>query len=196
MDHAGLVKVINHPASIEASIPQRNLGGAPTVWLGWVLPSFADLLFLVLLCMLTFSPLSAGLLRDGDTGWHIRNGEQILASHVIPRTDPFSYTKQGEPWCAWEWLYDVVIAAIHHVSGLNGVILFTAVVIGSTFALLFRFVLRRSGNLVVAVFLTILAMAAAQVHMLARPHILSWLFTVLWVEGLCRFEGGELSALF
>ena len=160
-----------------------------------MLPSFADLFFLVLLCMLTFSPLSAGLLRDGDTGWHIRNGEQILASHVIPRTDPFSYTKQGEPWCAWEWLYDVVIAAIHHVSGLNGVILFTAVVIGSTFALLFRFVLRRSGNLVVAVFLTISAMAAAQVHMLARPHVLSWLFTVLWVEGLCRFEDGEPSGL-
>ena len=107
----------------------------PAVWLRWALPSFADLFFLVLIGMLAFSPMSAGLLRDADTGWHIRSGEQILATHAIPRTDPFSYTQHGEPWYAWEWMYDVVIAAIHHVSGLNGVVLFTAAVIGLTFAL-------------------------------------------------------------
>src|SRR3984885_426420 len=151
-----------------------------TVWLRWALPSFADVFFLVLLCMCAFSPMSAGLLRDADTGWHIRSGELMLATHAAPRTDPFSYTKRGEPWYAWEWLYDVVIAAIHHVSGLNGVILFTAVVIGATFALLFRFILRRSENVAVAAFLTLSAIAAAQVHMLARPHVLSWLLTVLW----------------
>jgi hypothetical protein len=172
-----------------------TLEKAPAVWLRWVLPSFADLFFLVLVCMLGFSPMSASLLRDADTGWHIRSGELIMANHAIPRTDPFSYTRQGEPWCAWEWLYDVVIAAIHHVSGLNGVVLFTAVAISSTFALLFRFVLRRSGNLVVAGSLTLLAIAAAQVHMLARPHVLSWLFTLLWVENSCRFEDGKRAAL-
>jgi hypothetical protein len=165
------------------------------VWLRWTLPSFADLFFLVLIVILAFSPMSAGLLRDADTGWHIRNGEQILATHAIPRSDPFSYTKHGEPWYAWEWMYDVVIAAIHHVSGLNGVVLFTAAVISVSFALLFRFILQRSGNLAVAVFLTLLAAAAAQVHMLARPHVLSWLLTLLWVENLCRFEDGERSAL-
>jgi hypothetical protein len=165
------------------------------VWLRWALPSFADVFFLVLLCMLAFSPMSAGLLRDADTGWHIRSGEMILATHAAPRTDPFSYTKQGEPWYAWEWMYDMVIAAIHHVSGLNGVVLFTAAVISMTFALLFRFILRRSGNLAVAAFLTLLAAAAAQVHMLARPHVLSWLLTLLWVETLYRFEEGKGWAL-
>jgi hypothetical protein len=170
-------------------------GKAPAAWVRWVLPSFADLFFLVLLCMLAFGPMSAGLLRDADTGWHIRSGEIILATGAVPRTDPFSYTKQGEPWYAWEWMYDVVIAAIHHVSGLNGVVLFTAAVISITFALLFRFILRRSGNLVVAGFLTLLAAAAAQVHMLARPHVLSWLLTLLWVETLYRFEDGEGSVL-
>ena len=106
-----------------------TLESAPAVWLRWALPSFADLFFLVLLCILAFSPMSAGLLRDADTGWHIRSGELILATHAVPRTDPFSYTRQGEPWYAWEWMYDIVIAAIHHVSGLNGVVLFTAAVI-------------------------------------------------------------------
>ena len=165
------------------------------VWPRWGLPSFTDLFFLVLLGIFAFSPMSAGLLDDGDTGWHIRSGEQILATHAIPRTDPFSYTRQGEPWYAWEWMYDVLIAAIHRVSGLNGVVLFTAAVISVTFALLFQFILRRSCNLAVAAFLTLLAAAAAQVHMLARPHVLSWLLTLLWVENLLRFEDGERSAL-
>jgi hypothetical protein len=145
--------------------------------------------------MLVFSPLSAGLLRDADTGVHIRNGERIMATRAIPRTDSFSYTRHGKPWYAWEWLYDLVIAAIHHVSGLNGVILFNAAIVSTTFALLFRFVLIRSGNLAVAAFLTLSALAAAQVHMLARPHVLSWLLTVLWGECLCRFEDGQRSAL-
>jgi hypothetical protein len=167
----------------------------PAAWARWVLPSFADVLFLVLLAVLAFSPASGALLRDADTGWHIRNGEFILATRSVPRTDSFSYTKAGQPWYAWEWLYDAAIAAIHHVAGLNGVVLFTAVIIAGTFALLFRFVLRRSGSFVVAVGLTLLAAAAAQVHMLARPHVLTWLFTLLWVEALYRFEEGKRSAL-
>jgi hypothetical protein len=173
--------------------------GAPekalAAWLRWVLPSFGDLFFLILLGILAFSPISAGLLRDADTGWHIRTGELILATRAIPRTDPFSYTRQGAAWYAWEWMYDAVIAAIHHVSGLNGVVLFSAAVISITFALLFRFLLRRSGNLAVAASLTLLATAAAQVHMLARPHVLSWLLTLLWVENLLRFEEGETRTL-
>ena len=36
-----------------------------------------------------------------------------------------------------------------------------------------------------------LAAAAAQIHMLARPHVLSWLFVLLWVDVLYRFEEGK-----
>jgi hypothetical protein len=161
----------------------------------WVLPSFADIFFLVLLGLLFLSPLREGLLGDADTGWHIRTGEQILATLGVPRTDPFSYTMPGRTWYAWEWLYDLLIAAVHHVSGLNGVVFLTAAVISLTFALLFHFLLRRSENVAVAAILTLLAAAASQVHMLARPHVLSWLFTLLWVECLFRFVEGRRAAL-
>jgi hypothetical protein len=161
----------------------------------WVLPSIADLFFLVLVGILGFSPMSVALLGDADTGWHIRSGDYILANHSVPRVDLFSYTRVGQPWYAWEWLYDVGISLIHRVAGLNGVVLFSAVVIAATFALLFRFVLRRSGSFAIAVGLTVLAFSAAQVHMLARPHILGWLLTLLWVEALYRYEEGKRSAL-
>jgi len=165
-------------------------------WIRWVLPSFADIIFLALTGILAFTPASAALLRDADTGWHIRNGEFILATRSVPHTDLFSYTRAGQPWYAWEWLYDAAIAGIHHFSGLNGLVLFTAAIIALTFALLFRIVLRRSGNLAVAVGLALLAACTARIHMLARPHVLSWLFTLLWVDLLYRYEEGKRSALF
>jgi hypothetical protein len=172
-----------------------SAGKPQPAWTRWVLPSFADVFFLVLLGILAFTSASAALLADADTGWHIRNGEYILATRSVPRTDLFSYTKAGQPWYAWEWLYDAGIAVIHHFAGLNGVVLFTAVVISLTFALLFRFLLRRSGSFAAAAGLTLLSAAAAQVHMLARPHVLSWFFTMLWVEVLYRFEEGNRRAL-
>ena len=168
---------------------------ARAAWVRWVIPSIADIIFIALIGVFGFSPLSARLLNDADTGWHIINGQLILAAHSVPRTDSFSYTRAGQPWFAWEWLYEVVIAAIHQVAGLNGVVLFTAVIIAATFALLFRFVLRRTGNGVVALCLTLLALSASQIHMLARPHVLSWLIVVLWAEVLYRFEEGKRSAL-
>jgi hypothetical protein len=54
------------------------------------MPSFADLIFVGLLGVLVFTPLSVKLLGDAGIGWHIRNGQQILATHAIPRFDSFS----------------------------------------------------------------------------------------------------------
>src|SRR5262245_61039874 len=70
-----------------------------------LLPSITDILFISLFCA-TYGFLGQHLLSDSDIGWHIRNGELILATHAVPHTDSFSYTMAGRPWYAWEWLYD------------------------------------------------------------------------------------------
>jgi hypothetical protein len=132
--------------------------------------------------------LAPRLLKDGGTGWHIRNGQQILLTHSITHTDTFSYTMRGQPWFAWEWLYDVVIAVIHQWLGLNGIVFFTAVVIAATFAFVLRFTLRRRGSLPVAVTLLLLAVGASTIHFFARPHVLSWLLTVIWFQLLDSSE--------
>ena len=149
-------------------------------WTRYILPSVADLVFLVLLASLSTGVFASRLLNDAGTGWHIRNGDLILSAHAITRVDPFSSTMQGQNWYAWEWLYDVVIAMIHSWWGLNGLVFFTALIIAITFTLTFRLTLVRGGNLAASVFLLLLSMGAAAVHFLARPHVLSWLFVVLW----------------
>jgi hypothetical protein len=148
-------------------------------WVRWLLPSITDLFFMALLGLLVFTSLSVRLLGDAGIGWHIRTGQMILATHAIPRVDPFS-TAAGQPWFAWEWLYDLIVGWLESAAGLNGAVLFTALIIAITFAWTFRLLLRRGTNVVVAVILLLLAASASMIHFLARPHVVSWLFTVAW----------------
>jgi len=171
-----------------------NTSGSSSIWTHLLFPPVADLIFLVLAFSWSCGALASRLLNDAGIGWHIRNGELILQTHSIARTDPFSSTMQGQPWYAWEWLYDVLIAAIHHRLGLNGVALFTAIIIATTFALTFRLMQARGGNLPVNVVLLLLAVGASTIHFLARPHIVSWLFAILWFQLLDLSETRPLTA--
>src|SRR5262252_4879011 len=149
-------------------------------WLRWVLPSLADLIFVALLCALVFTSLSVKLLGDAGIGWHIRTGQQILHMHSIPRVDSFSSVVQGKPWFAWEWLYDVIVGFLDFACGLNGPVWFTAIVIAGVFAGMFRLGLNRGADLFAALIFVLLAMSASTIHFLVRPHVLSWLFTLVW----------------
>ena len=139
-----------------------------------------DAIFIGLLAVLTCTSLSMRLLGDAGIGWHIRTGQQILASYAVPRVDSFSSTMGGKPWFAWEWLYDVIVGELERWAGLNGVVWFTAVVIAGVFASTFRLLLRRGTNVFVALVLLLLAASASMIHFLARPHVLSWLLTLAW----------------
>lgn len=143
------------------------------------MPSVADLIFVALLAVLAFSPLSVKLLGDAGIGWHIRTGQQILATHTIPRVDPFS-SQIAKPWFAWEWLYDVIAGKLESWCGLNGVVWLTAIVIAAVFACTFRLLVVSGANLFVALVLVLLAISASTIHFLARPHVLSWLFALAW----------------
>jgi hypothetical protein len=159
----------------------------------WIVPSVGDLIFAALLGLLAYTTLSVRLLGDA----HIRTGQMILATHAIPRVDPFSATAfsatTGRAWFAWEWLYDVLVGWLDSAVGLNGVVLFTALVIAAVFAWTFRLLLRRGTNILLALLLVLLAASAAMIHFLARPHVVSWLFTVAWFWILDSSETGCAS---
>jgi hypothetical protein len=79
----------------------------------WLTPSLADVFFAALFLAVFARPLSLEkLLADGDTGWHIRVGELVLHSGRVPVADPFSFTRPGAPWFAWEWGSDVLFALL------------------------------------------------------------------------------------
>lgn len=153
-------------------------------WFHFLAPSVADVLFITILAGLSCGALGRILLRDAGIGWHIRNGQQMLLTHAITRHDPFSATINGGTWYAWEWLYDLLIAVINLALGLNGVVFFSAAIIATAFVLTLHFAVRRGGNLVIVLFFLVLSLGASSIHFLARPHVLSWLLTVVWFEAL------------
>ena len=159
--------------------------------LRFILPSVRDIIFIFLFWSLLAGPLSNRPLADADIGWHIRTGERILATHSLPRTDPFSSTMQGQPWFAWEWLYDILLGILHQACGLNGVVWLCAVLVAAIFALLLSQLLQRGTGLLLAIVLMLLAEAAATIHLYARPHIVSWLFSLLWFVALENWEQWE-----
>jgi hypothetical protein len=171
---------------------QAEMSGAPQRLLGasiCLLPSLSDLAFLTPILVLFWCTTGVGwLLTDSDTGWHIRAGEWILQSERVPATDLFSFTKAGQPWFAWEWLSDVLMAVIHHNFGLAGIVLASLLLLGATSVCVYRSTLAESGHRVIAIVLTGLAMSASTIHWLARPHLVSPFFAAVFCWALNRTE--------
>lgn len=158
--------------------------GSP--WAQWLLPSLRDALFLIVFLFLILG--GKDLLGDADTAWHIGVGRYILETGTIPDTGIYSYTAAKMPWMAHEWLTELIFAVIHQVSGLNGIVVFTALVIAITMTTFYGFLLSRGINTVLALILTIAVILTTGVHWLARPHIISMLFTLLWYMALENYR--------
>lgn len=147
----------------------------------FLLPSIGRFLFLVLFLFLCLSPEGNRMLADGDTGWHVRAGESILSAGSVPEHDLFSYRVPPIPWTAHEWLSEVLMALVHRFLGLTGVVVLFALVVSLTYALLYRFVRGFGGNVLADLGIVLLVILSSQIHWLARPHVFSLLFTVLFL---------------
>jgi len=143
-------------------------------------PSLSDFAFLtpavLLFCLMGGV---ASMLVDGDTGWHLRAGEWILTHHQFPTTDFFSFTKAGQPWFAWEWLWEVSFAWLYHLAGMPGVILGNLVIVCLTSMNLWHLVRRKSKSELAAFGVTVLALFGMSLFFFARPQLASFLFAVI-----------------
>ena len=136
----------------------------PSALLFKLWPSFADLAFALPMVFLFGRMNGTGtLLADGDTGWHIRTGEWIAAHHQVPLRDIFSFTKAGEPWYAWEWLSDILMALFHRWQGLTGVVFLFTVCIGLAIWLCLRLHLRLGGDFFLACVMASPLIATAEI---------------------------------
>ena len=152
----------------------------PGLLLRWCVPdlAFATACVTLFYCLFLFQGYQK-LFRDSDAGWHIRTGEAILTSGNLPRTDPYSFTRGGQPWFAWEWMADVAVGAIHRTFGLKGVAVFYAAAISAGVWLWFRLHWALGGNFPIACAMAPLLLSTCNIHWLARPHVLSWIFLLL-----------------
>ncbi len=167
-------------APVSASVPDRNAVSTPNP-IARFLPSLADVAFLIPIIFLYVRGDGARtLLSDADTGWHLRTGQWILAHGRVPDSDIFSFTRAGQPWFAWEWLWDVAFGWLHLHGGLAAVALVNTILIGAVFALVYKLTWWKSRNALVSIAVTLAAVAGSALHWLARPHLTTWLFVILF----------------
>lgn len=107
---------------------------------------------------------------DGDMPRHVTMGEHMLRSGWIER-DPFSFTKEGEPFLAYEWASQILYALFHRLGGIAGVAIGAGLVIASAYALTVLFLRRHRVDPLLAYLIGMTAAVLGSVHWLARPHL-------------------------
>jgi hypothetical protein len=122
---------------------------------------------------------------DPDVWWHLKTGQYITEHNSVPHTDPFSYTRAGQPWVAHEWLSEVLMYQLLRTSGFAGLIVIFAAVLTAAFWLLY---LRCGPASYVAGVATLCAAWATAPVWGVRPQVLSLLLTSLWLLILERSE--------
>jgi hypothetical protein len=125
------------------------------------------------------------LFRDSDSGWHIRNGERILTDRALPRTDPYSFSKQGQPWFSWEWGADILMGLTYRAGGLRSLTALFSLAISCASWMWCRLHFAAGGDFLLAGLFAPLMVTTTSPHWLARPHVFSWLFllgSVLFAE--------------
>ncbi len=119
---------------------------------------------------------------DGDMLRHITHGSWMLDHGRLITADPFSFTRAGEPFVAFEYGSQLIYALVYRAGGLAGVAVLAGLLIASTYAILARFLLDRGVDALLTYVITVGAAVLGAVHWVARPH----LFTLLAVALLWR----------
>ena len=136
------------------------------------------------LAAFALAALSPGLLNDGDTYWHIRAGEWMLAHGAVLRADVFSTTAAGAPWHTQEWLSEIVMA-LGWRSGWPGIHLLFAAAAALTAGVTAWFV-RARVDFVPALLAVVLGLACVTGSLLSRPHMLALPLLAIWTAGLAQ----------
>jgi hypothetical protein len=134
-------------------------------------------LFVVILALGLFAMATRGM-ADPDVWWHLRTGQLILQNHAFFHTDPYSFTRAGQPWVDHEWLSEVILFVVYRMAGARGLILVFAVIIAATLLLVFS---RTPGRPYLAALMTLLGAVASAPMWGVRPQIFSLLLASIFL---------------
>ncbi len=129
--------------------------------------------------------MAARNVTDPDIWWHLKTGQYIAEHKSVPHTDPFSYTRAGEPWVTHEWLTELLLYELQRTTGWGGLIVTFAAVLAAAVLLLY---LRCGRAPYVAGVATLCAAWATMPVWGVRPQVLSLLLTSLWLLILERSD--------
>jgi hypothetical protein len=133
------------------------------------------------------------LFNDPGTLWHIAVGQRILSSGEFLYTDPYSFTCQGKPWIAQQWLGECSMGVLDWIGGLDTLLLATVTLLAGLYAWIAHRLIKGGVGWPLAILITSFALLGTSYHLHARPHILNLVFLGWTFAWLCDFEAGRRS---
>jgi hypothetical protein len=130
---------------------------------------------------------------DSDTWWHLRAGAEILDRGAVITEDPFSLTRFQQPWRYPGWLSQVILYGLYTLMGYAGLNLLTAFMVTLAFLWVWPHV---EGSLLRRSALILLAAAASGVYWSARPQIISFTLTGVFIHLLERERAAKSNPIW
>ena len=101
-------------ASENTAVPETRSWLAGREWLLLLAPLLA-----------VAATFTLSYLWNEDFWWYVTSGRYLLDHHQFPSHDPFLYTAdKGIGWVYHSWLWTVLVAMVHEVAGLGGIMVF------------------------------------------------------------------------
>jgi hypothetical protein len=135
-------------------------------------------------------------LPDPDVWWSAAVGKQILATHTVPTSDGHSFTAQGAPWMAYEWLGEAVTGAAANLRGLRGMTALLLLLTAIFMSLFYGYATLVGGNSKAALLPCALALPLLQVYFTLRPQLIGYIFLIITLICLERFRQGKQKTLW
>jgi hypothetical protein len=107
-----------------------------------------------------------------DLAYHLRAGDEILATGSIPRADAWTFTGEGLPWLDQQWGSQVILATVFRLAGWTGLALLRAALVGVIFGCLVLIARRQAWSWRNAALLTLAAFVVAATALALRPQLL------------------------
>ena len=141
--------------------------------------------------LLLFIAGQSKLFRDPGSFSHTVIGELIIDTGRLIYQDSFSFTRFGEPWIAQQWLGECIMAVIHRLTGLDGLLVVTVTLIALLCSSLALRIERSGMNLVLGFLILALSLAVSSHHFHVRPHVVTILLMTTVYSKLCDVEYGK-----
>lgn len=134
-----------------------------------------------------------------DIWFHLKTGDVISTTHSVPTRDIFSFTASGRRWITHEWLTEVLLFQIYRWFSISGLAVTKVLLVLTAAALVVWNAILRAGRhpfegLVLSSLVWLMAFSSWDTFVI-RPHLLSWLCLLGFLQIIYRFKEGRLESL-
>ena len=133
---------------------------------------------------------------DMDFWWHVRTGQLIAETGVVPTADPFSYTATDRPWVVHEWLWDLGVFRLTDVGGYRLAVVVSATLVLLAYLVLYRLLRRLGANEILSAVLVLWAAALALPNLGVRPREITHLFLAVYLHQVLLYRAGKVRRLW